>query len=476
MGLTSIGARKPWQHQVEAIAAATDKYQVGLLFDPGCGKTYTSIQIMRRWFAKENKGRILRTIVFAPPIVLENWSREIKEHSLMGQYVQVLYGTGKNRMETLVRNRPHAKIYITNYESLTMPGVFEALVAYDPEVIIFDEAHKLKNHQAKRTKLAVRLSERAQYRQILTGTPILNSIMDLFSQFLALDGGATFGKTFWKFRAEYFYDANAGMPKDKHFPDWRVRPSAEKIVSEKVKALCTVARKEECMDLPPLIREEIRVDLSREQRKHYDNLKNDYITYVQDKACVASLAITKLLRMLQLISGHLVLTDDTSKEVLKIKDNPRVEALHELLETITPHAKVLVWSVFEADYDAIRSVCEKLKVGYVECHGKVSPTLKQGAVDAFQTDENVRVFFGHPLSGGIGANLTAAAYSIFYSKNFSREQYIQARARNYRGGSEVHEKITEYHIIARDTLDEGLLPALDGKEELSDRVIMGLVK
>lgn len=460
-----------WKHQRDIICRAAPRRSFGIFAEMGTGKTCAAIQIMRQWFA-QNK-RVLRTLVLGPPIVVQNWKREFQQYSRVGGEVICLEGAGKKRAQDISLYQGQDKIFVTNYESLLMKDVFDQLEAWGPEVIVFDESHKLKNISAKRTKQAIKLSDQAKYRLVLTGTPVLNTPLDLFAQFRVMDGGELFGKNFFVFRAQYFADKNAGMPKDKHFPLWLPRPGALDELNKKIKPVSMVVKKADCLDLPPLVRQEIAVELSKDQRKLYESMKKDFIAYVNDKACVANLAITKALRLQQIVSGFITLEGAAGEERVNvaIKDNPRAQALKELLEDIAPSHKVLVWAVFRENYAAVRAVCEALDLKYVEVHGEVSPAARQKAVDSFNTDPDVRVFLGHPGSAGIGINLVSASYSVFYSRTFSLEQDLQAEARNYRGGSEIHEKVTRIDLVAKGTIDEIITAKLAAKVDVSEAIL-----
>jgi SNF2 family DNA or RNA helicase len=471
---------KPWAHQLDAIKRAEDLTHFGFLFEPGTGKTLTAINSLRVKFL-QNK-RLLRTIVFCPQIVIENWKKEFAMHSKVVDRVIPVYGPGSKRVKLVEKFVKEDKpaIFVTNYESLLMAPLFNLFVKWQPEALVYDESHKLKNLKSKRTKAAVQLSEVAQYRFILTGTPILNSPMDLFSQFLVMDKGETFGRNFYAFRATYFYDVNAAMPKDRYFPNWKIRKGALEELNAKIKTKVSIVKKADCLDLPPLVRQAISVDLSPEQKRMYDGLKQELIAFLNDKACVAPLAITKALRLQQIVSGYICLQDvetGNEKTVHRFKENPRAEALKELLADITEAGhKVIVWAVFRENYEAIRRVCDTLKLSYVEVHGDIPDKKKFEAVDSFSNDPSVKVFIGHPGSGGIGINLVSASYSIFYSRSFSLENDLQAEARNYRGGSERHEKITRIDLVAPGTIDEAILARLSDKMEIGEAVLRDMIK
>lgn len=463
---------QPWKHQLEAIQRASGKNEFAFFFEMGAGKTSTTINSLRYKYMKSD--RVLRTLVLCPPIVIENWKREFKAHSKVGDKVVCLSGPGVKRAQLIKKHGRVPTIFVTNYEALLMKEVYPLLMDYAPECLVVDESHKCKDLSAKRTKAVVKLADQAKYRFILSGTPILNSPMDIFAQFRILDLGETFGKNFFVFRANYFVDKNAAMPRDRYFPNWMVRPGALEEINKKISLKSMRILKSECLDLPPLVRETVYVELSSEQARLYKQMKQDFITYINDKACVAQLAITKALRLMQIISGFVVVEGGASgndRTEVKIKDNPRAAALKELLGEIIPHSKCLVWAVFKEDYATIRQVLADLSTNYVEVHGEITQKTKLENVDKFNTDPDCRVLLGHPGSGGIGINLVAASYSIFYSRTFSLEQDLQAEARNHRGGSEIHPKITRIDLVAQDTMDELILKRLASKIEISDKVL-----
>ena len=464
---------QPWDHQLKAIGMARGQSCFALFFDMGTGKTGTVINMLREKYY-QNKG-MLKTLILCPPIVIDNWKREFGIHSFVDdKEIVCLIGSGAKRMSEF--NHTRASIYITNYEVLSIKSLLpllEALIKWGPEVLVLDESHKVKDIKSKRTKKAIGLSDIAHYKYILTGTPILNSLMDIFTQVRILDGGAMFGKNFFSFRARFFYDKNAGMSRDKYFPNWIPRPGASDEIKRLLAPISMHVAKEDCLDLPPFMRETIYVDMGKEQAKLYAEMKRDFIAFVEDKgASIAELAITKALRLQQIVSGFLPIeAGGGTRKNHKIKDNPRAMALKELLENLTPSHKVLVWCVFKENYATVREVCESLKISYVEVHGAVNTSEKHANVDKFNNESKYRVLIGHPGSGGIGINLVSASYSIFYSRSFSLEFDMQAEARNYRGGSEIHAKVTRVDLVCKDTIDEIVGKSLASKQEIGYQVL-----
>lgn len=351
--------------------------------------------------------------------------------------------------------------------------------SFSVEGVLVHNCHRLKNYQAKRTKQAQLLAQlpSVKHRFILSGTPVLNTMMDLFSQFRVMDLGETFGQNFFTFRAKYFYDKNAGMPPQHHFPNWCVRPGAVDEITAKIRAKALFMEKSQCLDLPPFIKETIYVELSSLQKRLYQSMVNDFIAFYDNKVCSANMALTKMLRLMQIVSGFVAVEDEEGKNKNEtvIEDNPRASATRDLLEELTPSGKVIIWASFRQNYETLRNICKELGLKYVEIHGEIAEKDRFKAVESFNNDPSTKVCIGNAGSGGIGINLVAAPYSIFYSRNFSLEHDIQAEARNYRGGSEIHTKITRYDLVAKDTIDEQILTQLSNKQEISDKVLNELI-
>ncbi len=464
---------KPWQHQIEGIKQASDKQGFAFFFQVGTGKTSTCINTLRLKY--QTHGQILKTLILAPPIILENWKREFLMHSNIGpKSIEVLYGSQKERCQKM--KSMGEKIVITNYESLTMKELLPLLKEWMPQVLVLDESHRLKDIKAGRTKAAIALSDIAHYKYLLTGTPILNNLMDIFTQFRILDNGRTFGQNFFGFRGRFFIDKNAGMPKQKYYPNWQPRQGAAEEINQLIKRKSMYVSKEDCLDLPPLVRQTIEVPLSPAQDKVYQEMKRDFIAFIESKAAVAELAIVKALRLQQIVSGFVNVEEGGGeRSAHRFDDTPREKALKELLSDITPAHKVLVWAVFKENYATIRKVCEELSLDYVEITGERTQKEKLEAVERMQKDPKCRVLIGHPGSGGIGVTLTAASYMIFFSRSFSLEYDIQAEARCYRGGSEIHSKITRVDLVASGTIDEQVLKSLASKQNIGMSVLQDWV-
>jgi SNF2 family DNA or RNA helicase len=473
-----------WKHQERAMLQASHHRDFAFLMDMGTGKTATTINTLRERFYRHH--RLLRTLILCPVVVCENWKREFEAHSSVAEKVFVLIGTQKERIEKFkAAIKKHGDcIFVANYEALNMKDLYDHFLAYQFEIAIADESQRIKNPKAKRTQLAIRIADHTRYRYILTGTPILNNPMDIFAQYRFLDKGETFGANFFSFRARYFYDKNAGMPKHKHFPDWRPHPDTEKIFNNKIYKKAIRVMKDECLDLPPLVRQRVEVPLSKEQERVYASMHQSFIAYIKDSACVAELAITKSLRLQQIISGFVTLDEQDQEQIApgvikKMKDNklhrfddvPRLKALLELIEDLPHDSKFIIWCSFRDNYRMIWDAVEKLGINCVYLTGGLTQTTREKAIESFQEDPLTRCMIANQGAGGVGVNLTAASYAIYYSRNFNLEYDLQSEARCHRGGSEIHKKITRIDLVAPGTIDEQILNSLEKKQSAAEAIL-----
>lgn len=458
--------RKPWQHQLDIFERAKDDPEHALFADMGTGKTFLTINLLRFKYLKH--GRILRTLILAPPVVRVTWAREFESSSKLrrGAHIQVLEGSGKQRLKAFEATRGAASVFISNYEALLNKDLFKALKEWKPEVLVCDEAHYLKSGQAKRTKLVIQLADQTAYRYILTGTPILKDAMDIWALYRILDKGQSFDKNFFAFRAHYFQDKNSGMPKQAYFPAWCPKPGLEDAFNKIIYRKASRVMKKDCMTLPPFIRKELHVELGAEQKRAYMEMYRDLVAYLEGKAATASIALTKALRLQQIVSGHLVAEDGS---VLAFKENPRLEALKEAITQLMGEHKIIIWASFRHDIESIR----KLFGDPLVLQGGMTDAARQEAMDLFQTSSapGHGILLANQGAGGVGVTLTAASYAFYYSRNFNLGHDLQSEARNYRGGSEIHSSVTRVDLLTPGTIDEKVFKRLESKLAVAESIL-----
>lgn len=471
-----------WKHQAEAIHRAEHTRDFGLFFEQGTGKTRTTIEILRRKYAKA--GRILRTLILCPPVVCSNWRNEFIQFSnIKRENIHVLAGTHYQRMQT-VRTKgftPLAtvgQIFITNYEGMLMSDLIEVLHEWKIEVLVCDESQRCKSPSSKRAKAVAKISQGTAHNYILTGTPVVDGKgLDFFQQFLILDRGNTFGQNFFAFRAKYFRDKNAGMPKGRHFAKWIPAPSMQQEFIQRMGKVSMRVEKKDCLDLPPLLKVVHEVEMGAEQQKAYDAMMRDCIAFVENKKgenanVVANLAIVKTMRLQQIVSGFV---KDEDGNVIRFKDVPRLTALKGLLEdtVVEEGHKAIVWCNFVENYRMVEEVCEELGIEHAHIVGGMSAAQREESIERFRKG-SASVMISHPAAGGVGVNFTEAAYSFYYSKGYKLEDDLQSEARNYRGGSEIHEKVTRVDLVSLKTIDELIDKSLRNKQQVATGILTWL--
>ena len=215
--------------------------------------------------------------------------------------------------------------------------------------------------------------------------------------------------------------------------------------------------KKDCLDLPDKIYQRVYIDLTDEQRRLYNAMRDEYMAEYQDEVIDAPEAITRLLRLQQITCGWF--PQDTPIQIDKV--NPRIKLLKDILSDID--GKAIIWARFRADLRAIEDTLGDLCVAY---HGGVSTDARTHAVDAFQNNPKILYFVGQPQSGGIGLTLTAATYAIYYSNSFDLETRLQSEDRCHRIGTKSN--VTYIDIEATKTVDGKIIKALRNKKNLAD--------
>jgi len=321
-----------------------------------------------------------------------------------------------------------------------------------------DESTTIKNPNAKRTKNILLLGKHAQYRRILTGSPVTKSPLDLYSQCAFLDEDLLGHVSYYTFRNRYavMVDRNFGGRRVQIVGSYQRLDELEEILKE----FSYRVQKKDCLDLPKKIYQRYVINLTSDQEKIYKDLQKEYIAELEGKTVSAPEAITRFLR-LQQITCNWFPTEDGIQMINS--DNPRLSALMNILGEI--QSKVIIWARFKADIRAIEQALGDSAVSY---YGDISTDDRETAVDRFQNDPKIKYFIGQPQSGGIGLTLTAADYAIYYSNSFDLETRLQSEDRCHRIGTKKN--VTYIDIETKGTIDSKIIEALRDKKNLADAI------
>jgi SNF2 family DNA or RNA helicase len=456
-----------WGHQRDEVSKFEEKDYRALFFEMGAGKTWTALA---DWLQKVllNK-RILQTIIFCPKIMIEGWKREAERlfAAEFSKLIVPLEGSGTQRIKKLKATKDPS-IFVTNIEALGMKEFMEVLHKKGIEFCIFDESHKLKDPKGVRSKAAIKLADTCKYKLILSGSPILNDYIDIWSQFRILNKNLL-GDNFFKFRLNHFYNANASKTWVS-FPAWTIKPESLPKLEALVRENAGVALKKDVMKfLPPIVKKEIYVDLPPSLAKNYKEMEKHFVTEVEGEVMSADIVIVKMLRLQQICCG--IVTND-EKETTSIKTGKH-EALKELLDDLCPHSKVIVWANFKQCIQDVKDICDEIRLYYTVIEGGQSNAERQEQVDTFNNTKTHSVCIANQQAGGVGVGLQAASYMVYFSKDYRLESDIQSQARAHRGGSEQHQCITRIDLLTKGTIEEDIHQALREKGKLGD-IIRGV--
>ena len=343
-----------------------------------------------------------------------------------------------------------------------LDGVLKASRA----LLAIDESTAIKSPKASRTKALLKISQGAAYRRILTGFPVTQSPMDLWSQcrFLGPDLLGDAGESFFKFQHRYAVTARRTF--GSHSFDQVVGYQNLEELSGLLKGFSSRAMKAECLDLPEKIYIQRNVTMTPDQSRVYSDLRDYALARIDDEEFMtATNVMTQLLRMQQVLSGH---TKSDSGEVIPIADNRLLELLLCLEET---SGKAIIWSRFR--YDILRieeALAKKYGPGSVVSYfGDTSDDARTQAINQFQNGE-ARFFVGNPQTGGYGITLTAAETVVYFANSFDLAVRMQSEDRAHRIGQEKH--VTYVDLIVEGSIDERITLALRAKMDIAS-VVMG---
>ena len=509
---------QPFRHQRYGIARVFFWPRSWFLWEMRTGKTRTMIDGMR---LLAHHGKFTKALVLGPPVVLPGWVEETKQAS-RGAWKAVIWdGT-----EEAAHAAASAQIVLASYArarleaQMTVPhpqlgsiSVFapeeSRLLKLGYDVIVADESHNLGNWGSEQTRAVIELSNGASRRYCLTGTAA-DEPLKVYGQLYFLAPGLV-PMSIERFDEKHVVRSDAS----RHIvTGYRALNEINAVVS----SVSTALKRKECMDLPPRTTVDAYFDLGPRQRARYNEMVAEMRLTVapvmgylraksdpegvqwelaeQDLPTLLNLphGATRVQKLLQLISGYVLLGVDDEicdacprmehcveqqvrpytkkcavatakppRKVLRDVENPKLDLFSSLLEQIlqeSPHNKVICWGAFTESLNDMQTVLARLKVRGVRLDGSNTSRVQE-IRQPFQTDPNCRVFVGM-VSSGIGIDLSAANYMIYYDMVWDPRVYAQAEDRNM--GPAQKKAMTVYRLLT-----SSATPALD-------RFVAGVLK
>ncbi len=399
--------------------------------DMGLGKTIQALAVLRN---ESNLHPKKTNLIVAPTSVIFNWAREINVFTPGLNYL-IHYGTRRSKD---IRRLKKYQVILTTYGHLRRDIAFLKDITFN--FAILDESQYIKNPGSETSK-AVRLLQ-AQNRLAMTGTPVENNTMDLWSQFAYINPGLLGDQAFFK---ESFM-----RPIEK---EQNVQAAAE---LRKLIFPFILRRKKEdvAKELPPKVESLIQSPMSEEQLKMYNTWKQSYRDSIMEEIESKGLNKSKFkvlegLTKLRQIACHPALVDQKY-----VDTSGKFSALTEMVEEIiSEDHKVLIFSQFVKMLQIIRRHFDGLNIPYSYLDGSTKD--RQSPVDEFQNNPNIRIFLISLKAGGTGLNLTAADYVVHYDPWWNPAVEMQATDRAYRIGQT--RKVFAYKLISKDSVEEKII-------------------
>jgi len=352
---------KPYQHQHDALAAGLDCQSYGYLMEMGTGKSKVLIDNIAALYLEK---RINFSLIIAPKGVYRNWvAKEIPEH--MSDHVPhrvIRWVANPNKaqreeMQSISKPFDGMTLFVMNVEAFSSlkgrtAGEWMAKKLGPRGLIAIDESTTIKNHKAKRSKALMKIAAGFHYRRILTGSPITKSPMDAYAQFEFL-GPRTLGfDSYYAFQNRYAVTQKRRMGSMSFEQVVGYRNLEE--LTKRIDAHSFRVLKQDCLDLPEKIYTARYVGLTDEQFKMYEQIRTTAMTMLDSGELITAPAvITQMLRMQQVLSGHLK-TDDGEMVYFPSK---RMDALVEILQEHS--GKAIIWSRFRYDIQQITALLNK---------------------------------------------------------------------------------------------------------------------
>lgn len=456
--MTTVVERPPlWSHQAGAIEFCIEKRASYIDAWMGVGKSRIAVELFREW-------RVKAAVILSPLRVIPAWE---KQFHLFGQgderIIAPQKGTSVKRAQAVKRTLEGGGrvVVLLNYDIIRSEAFERLLTSRVWDALVFDEAHRLKSPGGKTSRIAARIP--ATHRVALSGTMMPHSPLDVYGQFRALDK-RLFGTSFVRFRSKY---AIMGGYEGHEVVDYQnLDEMRERLAS------LTYSIPKDVLDLPTSSHEVIDVELSPKARRAYQAME-DFLRVELDRGeVVAANGLVKLLRLQQITGGYIPVEDDTGEAELERVDTSKEVALASFFEDLPEKEPVVVFARFRGDLDAIHAAASKAERWSVELSGRRNDLDEWQRGDLKMGGVAPTILAVQIQAGGVGIDLTRAAYCVFYSTGFSLGEYLQARERLHRPGQERH--VFYYHLVAKGTVDVRVNRAIENRKNLIEETLREL--
>ena len=439
------GKYDPFDHQKDTAGFFTMNQKSFCFNEQGTGKTASAI-----WAADYllNKGMINRVLVICPLSIMDSaWRNDLFTFA-MHRTVDVAYGAKDKRRKIIEGD---AQFVIINYDGVEI--VQDAVADGGFDLIIIDEATHYKNPQTKRWKVLNKLVKPETWLWMMTGTPAAQSPVDAYGLAKLVNPNKV-PRFLGSFRDQV-------MQKITNFK-WVPKETATDTVHRVLQPAIRFT-KEECLDLPPMVYVKREVELTRQQKKYYNELKSKMVMQAAGEQITAANAAVNMNKLLQISAGA-VYTDDGDSVEFDIKH--RYKVLQEVIAESSK--KVLVFVPFRHTIDMLVEKLHKDKTTAEVIRGDVPAGKRTEIFKRFQENPDPQVLVIQPQSAAHGVTLTAANTVVWWGPTSSLEIYAQANARVHRSGQD--QKCTIVQLVGSH-VEKRVYALLDNRIDVHTKMI-----
>lgn len=441
------GRFKPMKHQEETAAFFTMNPRAICLNDMGTGKTLSVL-----WAADYlmRLGKMKKVLIVVPMSTMHPvWENEINSTFLFRRRCAVLHGTRKKRLDLL--GDPDVEFHIINHDGIKT--IEDQLCDAGFDAVIVDEAARFRNARSKRYKVLEKITDKAQWVWLLTGTPVPSSPTDAWALGKLLKNRNT---------PKYFTHFKELVMQQVSTYKWVPKPNAYEIAYSILQPGVRYTKRD-CIDLPPVTFVEHECELTKEQKQYYKEMQRELVTNVAGTEISAANAAVKLGKLLQICCGEVY---DDEGNAVAIDAKPRMEACAGLVEAAS--GKVIIFVPFTAALDRLAAYLKRRGNTVAVVDGRTSSGQRKKIFEAFQQENDPRVLVAHPQTTAHGLTLTRADTTIWYAPIFSLETFDQANNRMNRPGQTSPMTIALLHGCA---LEREVYTALSSKARMQESVL-----
>lgn len=424
---------KLYKHQEIALSYLRTNDFFALFMEQGTGKTIPSLCRIRDLL---RSGAISEALVVAPKSVLGAWERDIELFNVVDQEIL------------------RSSITLINYDKVWRGG--DKSPYYKKYgCIILDEAHLIKNRSSQRSKFLLKLACKADYRYILTGTPIGNGQLEnIWSLYCFLDPYLERGRVYSR-----IFGGSYQVFQDRYcILNMYHKPSSYihvKELQEIINEYSYRVKKIDCLDLPEKLPDEV-IKVDQAEPRLYKKLATE--SAILEYEILAENPLSRLVKLRQLCSGH-IKTEDQLIEV----GNNKIPILQEIIEGYPEDKKLIIFAEFKYSIGKISELLRKMKVRFVTLDGNQKDKTIWWK---FQNDKRIRVIVCQYQTAAAGIDLFASDTIIYYEPTLRSNILEQSRDRIHRAGQK--EKCSYIHLLTKGTVEVDIYKALAGYSDFSE--------